>query len=305
MIVPGPMSPGATTPIWVDATTRLWVDGATLIVQSESAFYAVPTSGGSPVLLGQIPAVQPPALLLNGPALMDATDFYLLAYVDPSPTANEISSMWRVPRDGSAPQVVSTSAQFGVYAPQVLDADSIYMAVGESGELVALPKGGGSAVPVPGVSDPLYEPFALLGDQVFVASVGAVKRYPLDGSQPGTAIGGVDSYHGYATSMMSDEQGAYVALASAPAADADGTCVPPGCSIRLAIAALPSQSEHVTAHACTTAWTLGPTGDILTASYTPTQMALDSSHVLVLASVGLGFPAPQAILRAARTPPGM
>jgi hypothetical protein len=61
---------------------------------------------------------------------------------------------------------------------------------------------------------------------------------------------------------------------------------------------VPAQNEQVTAEACTAAWTLGPSGDSTTRSYTPAQMVLDSAYVYVLADVG-PFSG-QAILRASR-----
>jgi hypothetical protein len=281
-------------PIRVGSSTQLWVDGSTLIIQSDASFYAIPTSGdGTPQLIGQLPAPQPLGSWFTQPAAMDATDFYLAAGED-LPDTNAITGTWRVPREGGAPQLISTVGSCSS-TPMILDGDTLYMSSGDNGQLFALPTSGGEPTAVDGVFAGC-SPFAVEDGEVFAAPVGALTRYSLDGGAA-TAIGGVDGQVGYATRMIGDDQGAYVALWSSPAADANGNCSPPACSLRLAIAPLPLQDEHVAASACTAPWTLGATGD--DPWVVPSQMALDSSYVYVLANVS-AYPS-QVILRAPRS----
>jgi hypothetical protein len=295
---------------------QLWVDGSTLLAQVDSQFYSLPTSGGSPQLLTQLPTA-PGDLYgpLPGDAVMDSTDFYVFASNEEDGPSDGTTSLWRVPRTGGAPQILFTSSQYAFNSPMTLDDTNLYFEGGQSGQVYVLPKSGGTPSPVQGALA-AFGPLAPEQGQLFLAPEGELERYPLDGSQPDTPIGGVpgiagvsgagslDGAMGYATSLVSDDQGAYVALSSGSVVASNGDCTPPGCSVRMAVAPLPLQNEQVTAHACSPAWTLGLSGNEVTGSYSVAQMALDSSYVYLLADVGLTLPPEpppaQVILRAAR-----
>jgi hypothetical protein len=290
---------------WPATASRLWVDGANLLTQDYCSFYTVPTSGGTPQLVAQVPSAPtdfyPP---LTGLAVMDASDFYVFAQ-EQDADPNAPTNLWRVPRAGGAPQVLFTSPEYLVTVPLVLDEANIYFQSGQAGQVFRLPKAGGTLAPLDAYFGYLPNAMAIQSGNLFGAYGGPVgldlTRYAVDGTSSGSPIDGVGGETGALDWLVNDDQGAYVAFMSAPAADSSGNCVAPACSARLAVAPVPLQSEQVTATGCTASWDTG--ADWVSSAYGVEQMALDASSVYVLATIGFSPPPAipaQAILRTSR-----
>jgi hypothetical protein len=224
---------------------RLWVDGKTLVIASLGKLFTMPTSGGTPTLVAQIPPTtgSSPQPLVGLSYALDADSLYVGVVYDPYSSAFS-AQIVRLPRAGGSPTVVFSSndqaSYWSLYQANLQTDDSNVYFVSASGDLTRVPKDGSTPTVIRGgVGAPpsvLLRVGADFYDQPWLSTI---TRYPSDGRLAPQPIGGIDDMD-TATAAVADNQAAYVALASSQ-----------GASSRVIVAPLPSDDEEVTAMGCT------------------------------------------------------
>jgi hypothetical protein len=269
-----------------DSAARAWVDGGALwIAGSDGSLRTVPTTGGTPLLIGQIPDASIATVngRLSTAYTLDATHLYLTVTSTHPPAFN--LEVWSIAREGGAVQMLFSSTdprfQNAYLGPLAAVADSLYFvtrATADDELLMRLPKTGGTPVAVRTIAQ---SPFFLVpfgmglwsdGAAVSPQSASNVVFVPLDPTTPlPEAISGI----GFADVSVADGAGAYVGFTAG---------VRPETS-PWALAGLPQGTEQTTALGCTA--TLDGGGVVRAI-----DMALTSTHVYALLESGGGNPRP-------------
>jgi hypothetical protein len=258
----------------LDLADRMWVDGSTLLFATVGRLFTLPTSGGTPSLVSQIPLQQPASdgLLVDAYGL-DATSLYVGA------TYNAFTSprfeLYRLPRAGGDAVLVASSADpafnFAWAASIQLDVTNVYLAATAGkidGPLMRVPKTGGAfAVSLPEVEVGLSQSLVLSGTDFYSADLaGGITRYPADPSAAPVAIGGLDVHYAGASGLIGDASGVYAGLIIDPS------------HVRAALAAVPAGDERTTLLGCTPPAAAGDNG------YGVLAMAMDATHLYALAA---------------------
>jgi hypothetical protein len=270
---------------------QAWVEGDTLWMGwDDGSLQTLPTTGGTPTVVGRVPAAISPDL---GIALQpDARAFALDAthlYVGVDRGVGAVFEIWSIERTGGAAQsLFATSDPTFInshLSPLAAVGDALYFPKYQGGDLMRVPKAGGTATVV---RSDVFGPVSFLvplGTNWYATGFDGsppqnLARFPMDPAMPPTPVAGV----GYTDVELGvgDDAGVYVlfSMGQQPA------------QAPWAIARFPTGNESSTALGCTATFDAG-------AGLEAWGMALNATHVYALIN-DLGPPGQFMVVRAAR-----
>nr|UXE44471.1 hypothetical protein Hi04_10k_c2441B_00019 [uncultured bacterium] len=270
---------------------QLWVDGATLLVASTGRLLSMPTSGGEPTLVSQIPPgpADPPPLVSS--YVLAADGVYVgvgRGYAGNGGGSAEFD-VYVLPRAGGDARLVAktqdSAFQYSWDATLQVDDANVYVIAGSGGgPVMSVPRAGGEfGTYVPHVEAGSPDNLTVVAGGVYTRGIaGDVQHYFLDAQAKTSSVAPLDGKESSATFLVGDGHAVYAGLLFG------GTA-----ALRGGIAQIPVADETTPVLGCTAA------ASDPTQQYVVNAMALDASYVYGL---GSNLSEQWAVWRVARNP---